>query len=68
MVKKLPNEYVDAGAAGACLPLLALADVVAGDELFMDYRYELGLDAAERAGLPDWYVSVPNDGAPMWCN
>ena len=63
LLTRLPNEYVDAAAVGACLPLLALADVATGDELFMDYRYELGLDDAERAELPDWYVSV-SSGAP----
>ena len=55
--RHLPNEAVG-DDTGACLPMLTVAHVSAGDELFMDYRYELGLDAAERAALPAWYVPV----------
>lgn len=62
--KKLPNDAVG-GDTDACLSMLTVADVNAGDELFMDYRYELGLDDEERAQLPAWYASVPSN-APRW--
>jgi hypothetical protein len=56
--RHLPNEAVGGAAPGACLPMLALADVAAGSELVMDYRFDLALDAVELANLPAWYAPV----------
>ena len=53
----------------ALLPILTTRDVAAGEELFIDYRLDLGMDPATAAeALPAWYELVPDASGerPIW--
>ncbi|KAJ1460162.1 hypothetical protein M885DRAFT_509920 [Pelagophyceae sp. CCMP2097] len=66
---------VDAGLAvpndvSAPLAMVLLQDVDEGDELFMDYRYEVAMTRDEASKwCPEWYCAVEAPpGRPVWRN